>query len=92
VLDGFITTAAALIAVRLAPASREYMIASHCSAEPGHRRQLEALGLDPLLDLGLRLGEGSGAAVALPLITVALTLHAEMATFDEAGVSGPVDG
>jgi nicotinate-nucleotide--dimethylbenzimidazole phosphoribosyltransferase len=68
------------------------MIASHRSAEPGHRHQLEALGLEPLFDLGLRLGEGSAAAVALPLITAALALHAEMATFDEAGVSGPVDG
>lgn len=92
VLDGFITGASALAAWRLAPLSRNYMIASHRSAEPGHRLQLEALALDPLLDLGLRLGEGSGGALALPVIASALALHSEMATFAEAGVSGPSEG
>ncbi len=91
-LDGFITGAAALVACRLAPGARDYMMASHRSAEPGHRRQLEALGLEPLFDLRLRLGEGSGGALALPVVASALALHAEMATFDSAGVSGPVDG
>ena len=90
VLDGFICGAAALVAWRMAPGVREYMVASHRSAEPGHRLQLEAMGLDPLLDLGLRLGEGSGGALALPVIRAALALHAEMATFGEAGISGPV--
>src|SRR6266508_3365072 len=66
-LDGFITAAAALVAARLAPDARDAMIAAHLSPEPGHRLVLEELGLEPLLDLGLRLGEGSGAALALPL-------------------------
>lgn len=89
-LDGFITTAAALLAVRLAPAAAPYLIASHRSAEPGHALMLEALGLDPLLDLGLRLGEGSGAALALPLLDAAAAILREMATFETAGVSrGP---
>ncbi len=92
VLDGFITGAAALVAARLSPVARDYMIASHRSAEPGAARQLEALRLAPLLDLNLRLGEGSGGALALPIIAAALALHAEMATFEDAGVSGPVDG
>ncbi len=87
VLDGFITTAAALVAVRLAAASRDAMVAAHLSPEPGHRRILAALDLDPLLDLGLRLGEASGAALALPLIRSAAALLDEMATFDSAGVT-----
>lgn len=90
VLDGFICGAAALSAWRMASGVREFMVAAHRSAEPGHRLQLEAMGLDPLLDLGLRLGEGSGGALALPVIRAALALHAEMATFGEAAVSGPV--
>ncbi len=92
VLDGFITGAAALVAWRLAPRFAGYVIASHVSAEPGHRYQLDALGLTPLLDLGMRLGEGSGAATAFPLIEAALALHAQMATFGDAGVAGPIDG
>jgi len=86
-LDGFISAAAALVARALAPRVTEWMLAGHVSAERGHRIALECLGLTPLLDLGMRLGEGSGAAVAVPLIEAALALHAEMATFDEAGVS-----
>jgi nicotinate-nucleotide--dimethylbenzimidazole phosphoribosyltransferase len=87
VLDGFITGAAALAAARLAPLSVSYMIAAHRSPEPGHTFVLEALGLEPLLDLGLRLGEGSGAALALPLIQSALAIVSEMATFADAGVT-----
>jgi nicotinate-nucleotide--dimethylbenzimidazole phosphoribosyltransferase len=88
VLDGFITGAAALVAVAVAPNLAPRLIASHRSAEPGHRVVLERLALEPLLDLDLRLGEGSGAALALPLIRAAIELVAEMATFDSAGVSG----
>jgi nicotinate-nucleotide--dimethylbenzimidazole phosphoribosyltransferase len=87
VLDGFIATAAALVAARLAPASVQAMIAAHLSPEPGHRLALEALGLQPLLDLGLRLGEGSGAALALPLLDASLAILAEMASFEQAGVT-----
>jgi nicotinate-nucleotide--dimethylbenzimidazole phosphoribosyltransferase len=86
-LDGFITGAAALVAARLAPASVDAMIASHRSSEPGHTLVLEALGLEPLLDLRLRLGEGSGAAVALSLVRDSLALLDEMATFGDAGVT-----
>ncbi|MEP7335485.1 MAG: nicotinate-nucleotide--dimethylbenzimidazole phosphoribosyltransferase [Actinomycetota bacterium] len=87
VLDGFIVTAAALVAARLEPTAVEYRVAGHLSPEPGHRLGLDALGLEPLLDLGLRLGEGTGAALALPLLQAAIALLAEMATFDEAGVT-----
>jgi nicotinate-nucleotide--dimethylbenzimidazole phosphoribosyltransferase len=87
VLDGFITGAAALVAVGLCPALRSYLIAAHRSAEPGHALVLEALGLTPLLDLGLRLGEGSGAALAFGIVDGAARHLAEMATFAEAGVS-----
>lgn len=86
-LDGLIVGAAALLAVALCPAVRPYLIASHRSVEPGHRIVLELLELEPLMDLGLRLGEGSGAAIALHLIRLACRLPREMATFDEAGVS-----
>jgi nicotinate-nucleotide--dimethylbenzimidazole phosphoribosyltransferase len=86
-LDGFITTVAALIAVRLAPNARDAMIAAHLSPEPGHRLLLEELGLTPLLDLGLRLGEGTGAALALPLLGAATSIVEEMATFADAGVT-----
>jgi nicotinate-nucleotide--dimethylbenzimidazole phosphoribosyltransferase len=65
----------------------DHCLAGHCSAEPGHARLLERLGLDPLLWLGMRLGEGSGAAVAASVIRSALAAHGEMATFAEAGVS-----
>jgi len=87
VLDGFIATAAALVAARLAPAARHYLIAAHRSAEPGHVRLLEALGLTPYLELGMRLGEGTGAALGIGLLQAALACYREMATFAEAGVS-----
>jgi nicotinate-nucleotide--dimethylbenzimidazole phosphoribosyltransferase len=91
VLDGLIVGAGALLAVALCPAVRPYLIASHRSVEPGHRIVLELLELEPLMDLGLRLGEGSGAAIALHLIRLACRLPREMATFDEAGVSRKAD-
>ena len=87
VLDGFITGAAALVAVRLSPALEGYLVASHRSAEPGHRVILDALGLEPLLELDMRLGEGSGAALALPLVSAARDILVEMATFAGAGVT-----
>ena len=86
-LDGFITGAAALVAARLAPHAVDAMVAAHRSPEPGHALVLEALGLEPLLDLGLRLGEGSGAVLALPLLDAAFAILNEMATFVEAGVT-----
>ncbi|OGT91878.1 MAG: nicotinate-nucleotide--dimethylbenzimidazole phosphoribosyltransferase [Gammaproteobacteria bacterium RIFOXYD12_FULL_61_37] len=87
-VDGFITTAAALAAVRINPGCRPWLLFAHASAEPGHRRMAEALDARPLLDLGMRLGEGSGAALALPLLRLACELHNRMATFAEAAVSG----
>jgi nicotinate-nucleotide--dimethylbenzimidazole phosphoribosyltransferase len=87
VLDGFVTGAAALVAARLHPLSAESMIASHRSPEPGHVLVLADLGLRPLLDLGLRLGEGSGAALSLPLLHAGLALLTEMATFESANVT-----
>jgi nicotinate-nucleotide--dimethylbenzimidazole phosphoribosyltransferase len=87
VVDGFISTAAAMIAVARAPAARDYMIAAHVSQERGHRFMLEWLGLNPLLDLNMRLGEGTGAALAFHLIEASTRLLREMATFGEAGVS-----
>ena len=86
-LDGFITSAAALAASRIDPGVLEVLIASHRSPEPGHALVLEALGLEPLLDLELRLGEGSGAALALPLLRASVAILEEMATFDDAGVT-----
>lgn len=89
-VDGFIATSAALAATRLNPGIRPWLLFAHASAEPGHRAMMSALGADPLLDLGLRLGEGSGAAAAVPLLRAACALHRGMATFAEAGVSeGP---
>ena len=87
VLDGFISSVAALVAARLDPTAAGSMIAAHLSPEPGHPLVLEALGLAPLLDLGLRLGEGSGAALSLPLLDAALAVLEEMATFEAAGVT-----
>lgn len=87
VLDGVISSVAGLIAVRLSPRVRGSLVAAHLGTEPGHRVVLAELGLVPLLDLGLRLGEGTGAALALPLIASAADLLREMATFDSAGVS-----
>ncbi len=87
VVDGLAAAAAALVATRLCPALRDYLVAGHASVEPGQRAALAALDLPPLLDLGLRLGEGSGGALALHLLEAAVRLHAEMATFESAGVA-----
>ena len=87
IVDGFIATAGALIAVGLAPQAKDYLIAGHRSVEAGHPAMLAYLGLAPLLDLELRLGEGSGAALAAYLVEAAARLLNEMATFAEAGVS-----
>ena len=87
VLDGFISSIAGLIAARLQPNARDYFVASHRSVEAGHRTVLEALDLNPLLDLGLRLGEGSGAALAFNMIQCAADIMRDMATFAGAGVS-----
>ncbi|WP_313916153.1 nicotinate-nucleotide--dimethylbenzimidazole phosphoribosyltransferase [Tahibacter sp.] len=86
-VDGFISSVAALSAVHIHPGCRDWLLFAHRSAERGHARVLDALDAAPLLDLRLRLGEGSGAAVAVPLLRAACALHAGMATFDEAGVS-----
>ncbi len=87
VIDGFIASIAALIAYRLAPQSRDYMIASHLSDERGHGAVLEQLGLEPMITLGMRLGEGTGAAIGMTIIDAAVKLMQEMATFESAGVS-----
>ena len=87
-IDGFIVGAATLVASRLAPALTHYCVFCHRSAEPGHQAQLAALGATPLLDLGLRLGEGTGAALAWPLVQAALAFFDGMASFAAAGVSG----
>ena len=86
-VDGFICSVAAVVAVRLNPHCREWLLFGHRGAEPGHRHVLEALHAEPLLDLGLRLGEGSGAALAVPLLRLACDLHGQMATFAEAAVA-----
>jgi nicotinate-nucleotide--dimethylbenzimidazole phosphoribosyltransferase len=88
VLDGIIAVSAALVAGALCPAAAGYWVAGHVSVEPGARAALDHLGIAPLLDLGLRLGEGSGAALAVPLVQSAARLLAEVATFDSAGVTG----
>jgi nicotinate-nucleotide--dimethylbenzimidazole phosphoribosyltransferase len=88
-LDGVVSGAAALVAARIAPGVLRYFAAGHRSTEPAHRLALEHLGLEPLLDLGLRLGEGTGALLALPLLDSAVAILNEMATFTEAGVAGP---
>lgn len=87
VIDGFIVTAALIVAWRLNPAVLECCVFAHCSAEAGHVRQLQVLGATPLLQLGLRLGEGSGAALAYPLLKAACAFLNEMASFESAGVS-----
>jgi nicotinate-nucleotide--dimethylbenzimidazole phosphoribosyltransferase len=87
VVDGFISTAGALIAWAIEPRVAEYMFAAHRSVEPGHMAMLGTMGLEPVLDLGLRLGEGTGAALAMHLIEAGLRIYREMATFEEAGVS-----
>lgn len=87
VIDGFIATAAAAIAVALAPAVQGYLIAGHQSEEPGHKLLLEHLNLSPVLMLNMRLGEGTGAVLAMPIIESAVALYTQMATFTSAGVS-----
>ena len=85
VLDGVVSNSAALIARALAPHSAGYIIASHRSAEPGAHIALEHLGLEPLLDLGMRLGEGTGGLLVVPLVQAAARVLAEMATLEELG-------
>ncbi|ODP31479.1 nicotinate-nucleotide--dimethylbenzimidazole phosphoribosyltransferase [Pandoraea sp. ISTKB] len=87
VVDGFISTAALLVASRVSPAVLDYCVFAHASDETGHRAMLDTLGAEPLLQLGLRLGEGTGAALAMPLIQAAAAFLREMATFEGAGVS-----
>jgi nicotinate-nucleotide--dimethylbenzimidazole phosphoribosyltransferase len=87
-IDGFISSVAALTAFRQFPGVANWFIYSHCSAEPGHTLILDALSAQPLLSLGMCLGEGSGAAMAVPLLRLACSLHNNMATFSEAGISG----
>lgn len=87
ILDGFIATSAAAVLHKISPAALDHCIAGHCSDEPGHIKLLQALEKPPLLSLGLRLGEGSGAALALNILQAAVATHTGMATFDEAGVS-----
>ncbi|MEL6766993.1 MAG: nicotinate-nucleotide--dimethylbenzimidazole phosphoribosyltransferase [Pseudomonadota bacterium] len=88
-VDGFIATTAALLALAARPELRPSLIFAHRSAEPGHRLMLNHLGAEPLLDLGLRLGEGTGGLLALPLLKAAAAVMAEMATFESAGIAGP---
>ncbi len=87
VVDGFISTAGALIAHALCPTVKDYLFAGHCSEEAGHRIMLKTLGLEPILDLGMRLGEGTGAALAMGVIESALRMFKEVLTFEEAGVA-----
>jgi nicotinate-nucleotide--dimethylbenzimidazole phosphoribosyltransferase len=91
VIDGFISTAAAMIAVNLAPQARDYLFSAHRSQELGHQLMLEWLGFEPLLDLQMRLGEGTGAVLAISIIEAASKILSEMATFSEAGVSDKED-
>ncbi len=88
VIDGFISGASALIAEHLEPKVKGYLIAAHCSVEKGHKIVLDYMGLNPLLDLDLRLGEGTGAALAISLVEAGVKIMTEMATFKSAGVSG----
>jgi len=87
-IDGFISGAAALVACRLAPRAMDSLVAAHLSVERGHRLILQELRLAPLLELQMRLGEGTGAALAMPILDAACAILSEMATFEEAGVSG----
>jgi len=89
ILDGVAVGAAAMLAEELAPGARQWWVAGHRSVEPAHTMALQHLELEPILDLGMRLGEGSGAVAALPLVQMAVRVLAEMATFADAGVSGP---
>jgi nicotinate-nucleotide--dimethylbenzimidazole phosphoribosyltransferase len=91
VVDGFISTAGALIAGEISPLAREYMISSHKSAEKGHLAMLQYLGLSPLLDLNMCLGEGTGAAIGIFLAEASVKILNEMATFSEASVSREIN-
>jgi len=91
-LDGFIATAGALVAAAMAPAAADYLIAAHRSVEPGHQTVLDFLKLKPLLNLNMRLGEGTGAALGMLLLEAGLRIYREMATFAEAGVSEKEEG
>jgi len=86
-VDGFICTAAAMVAIQINPAVKDYMIFAHCSDEQGHQKMLQWLNVEPLLNLGLRLGEGTGAALALPLIQAAVAFYNDMANFEQAAVT-----
>ncbi len=86
-LDGVVVTAAALVADRLAPGARQWWQAGHRSTEPAHTLALRQLELEPIIDMRMRLGEGTGAAVALPIVRAAVATLTSMATFDEAGVT-----
>jgi nicotinate-nucleotide--dimethylbenzimidazole phosphoribosyltransferase len=88
IVDGFVTTAAAALVHAMKPAAIDHCLFAHCSAEAGHRKVLERLGKAPLLDLGMRLGEGTGAALAAGIVKAATAAHNGMATFSEAGVAG----
>lgn len=88
VIDGFISTAGAMLAVRMNPTIKDYLFASHCSAETGHSLMLEKMGMEPILNLSMRLGEGTGAALGISIIEAAVRIMREMATFAEAGISG----
>jgi len=87
VVDGFIASAAALVAMRLAPSAKDYMFFAHMSAEPGHRKFFASEGLRPIVDLGMRLGEGTGAAIAMQIIEDGVAIIREMATFAEVGIT-----
>lgn len=86
-VDGFIASVAALAAIRINPSVKDWLFFAHASAEPGHKKIMQAIQVTPLIDLNLRLGEASGAAVVVPLMRLACALHNKMATFDQAGVS-----
>lgn len=91
ILDGVVATAAALLADQMAPGARAWWVAGHRSAEPAHSIALRHLGLEPLLEYGMRLGEGSGAVAALPILKHAVAVLSEMSTFGDAGVSDKGD-
>ena len=88
VIDGFISTAAAALAYAIEPKAKDILFAGHISEEPGHRVLLDYIGLDPILNLGMRLGEGTGAVLSMMMIEAAVKMFNEMATFSSAGVSG----
>ena len=87
IIDGFISSAAALVAAKIAPASKDFMLASHASVEPGHNQVLGEIGLEPIIYLDMRLGEGTGAVLAMHLVDAAVLMIKEMATFAEAGIT-----